>query len=79
MPNSPIKLLLKLTIIQAIHLDARSSLECMTTSVCYGSAQKVHLALFNATYELSLLQKDFASVLPNACFLDQLVICLSSR
>ena len=72
--NSSIKLLLKLTIISDIHFDARPSLGCMKTFVCYGSAQIVPLTPFNATYELSLCKKYFALVLSNACFLDQLVI-----
>ena len=67
-------MLLKITTISDIHFDARPSLECMKTSMCYGYTQIVPLTPFNATYELSFCKKDFALVLSNACFLDQLVI-----
>ena len=53
-------MLLEITIIPAVHLDVRSSLECMKTTVCYDSAQTVHLAPFNVTYELSICKKDSA-------------------
>ena len=72
--NPLTRLLLNLTIFQNVHFDARPSLECLETSVCCNSAQIEPLAHSNATNELSLCKKDFALVLSNACFLDQIVI-----